>query len=162
MTLADFDSAPVHVSRTMHLRATPEAVFDELGSDPSLWLANVKRSVWRSAATGGLGALREVDVSLFGTFREQMIVWERPRQITFTMIATTSPLIAQMGEDWVIAPAGDGVDVTWRIAARASALGRPLTPVLRLTSLAMFRMARSGLAKRTGWSEGRVHGTQAV
>jgi len=153
MTLADFDTAPVRISRTMRLRATSEAAFDELGGDPSLWLSTVRRSVWHSGATGGVDAEREVDVVGFGTFREQMITWERPHRLAFTMIATTSPLLAQMGEDWLLEPDGDGVAVTWRIAARATALGRPFTPVLRASAWGMFAMAKAGLAKRTAWSK---------
>ena len=86
----------------------------------------------------------------------------KPSGISGAKIASTSPLIAQMGEDWIVVRDGEGVAVTWRIAARATTLGRPLTPMLRASALAMFVMAKSGRAKRTAWSEGRVRGTQAV
>jgi hypothetical protein len=162
MTLADFETAPVRVSRSMQLAATPAAIFDELGHDPSLWLGTIRRSVWRTGATGGVGAQREVDVVGFGRFRELMIAWERPHRIAFTMIASTSRLVAQLAEDWFVEPDAEGARVTWRIAARTSALGRPLTPVLRASVLAMFYLARSGLAKRTAWSAGRVRGKHAV
>ena len=157
MTLADFNRAPFRVSRRATLAATADAVFAELG-DPSLWFPLMRRSVWRTGATSGVGAQREVDVLGFGRFRETMLAWDRGRGVAFTMTATTSPLVTRMAEDWRITQVAGGCDVEWIVAATPSAIGRPLTPMLRLVIGRLFGMARTGLAKRTEWSRTRVQG----
>ena len=45
------------------LDADPLAVFAEL-RDPSLWFPLMRRSVWHTGATSGVGAEREVDIRL--------------------------------------------------------------------------------------------------
>lgn len=148
LTLADFDTAPVRFATTHAFPASPDAVFEEL-TDPSRWLPIVRRSVWYSSATGGVGAERQVDIVAYGTFRERMLVWEPGRRMTFTMTATTSPLVAQLGEDFILERDGDGTRLTWRVAARATALGRPLAPLLRATLRLNAVLGERGLRKRT-------------
>jgi hypothetical protein len=155
MTLADFASAPFVFSARTQLAASADAIFDELG-DQSLWFPMMRRSVWRTGATGGVGAKREVDMLGFGKFREDMLVWDHGRRCAFTMIGTTSPLVTRMAEDWQIAPAAHGCEIAWTVAAHPSLVGRPIMPALRLILRGMFGMARSGLAKRTAWSKAAV------
>jgi hypothetical protein len=165
-TLAEYDTASFRFSASTVLRATPEAVFAELG-DPSLWFAMLRRSVWRSGATGGLGALREVDVIGFGSFRERMIAWDEPRAdgrgvVAFTMIATTSPLVDQMAEDMRLERAAGGTRFSWRVAATPSTLGRSIRPLLHVILRGLFVASMRGLARRTVWSAGRVAATQGA
>ncbi|HEY0254699.1 MAG TPA: SRPBCC family protein, partial [Kofleriaceae bacterium] len=86
VSLAELGAAKYRFSSM--IRATPEAVFDELG-DPSLWFALLHHSVWKSGATSGVGALREVRVHGFGAFRERMLAWDPGRRVAFTMIGTS-------------------------------------------------------------------------
>ncbi len=153
LSVADFDRAPLLVVTTHAIAASPEQVFDEL-ADPSRWLAPVRRSVWHTSATGGVGAQREVDVVGFGWFREVMLVWDRPHRVTFTMIATTSRLVSQLGEDMQLERDGDGTRVTWRVAGRPTALARPLAPVLRGAVRGLTILGRRGLARRLHGEDG--------
>jgi hypothetical protein len=157
MTLADFEGAPFHFSARATLSGTADAVFDELG-DPSLWFPLMRRSVWRTGATSGVDAQREVDMLGFGKFRERMLAWDRGKRVAFTMTATSSPLIARMGEDWRLTQHPDHTDVEWIVVAYPSLIGRPITPVLRIILGRMFGIARGGLAKRTEWSHSRLQG----
>ncbi|HEY1816434.1 MAG TPA: SRPBCC family protein [Kofleriaceae bacterium] len=162
MTLDDFDRAPVRFTGEATLAATPEAVFDELG-DPSLWLPLMRRSVWRTGATSGVGAERDVELALFGGFRERMLVWDRGVRCAFTMVGTTSPLIARMAEDWRLASTDRGTHVTYTVAAELRPLARAAAPALRLATRGLFATGLRGLAKRTRWSAKHVHegrGTQ--
>ena len=162
MTLDDLERAPIRFTGEAMLAATPEAVFDELG-DPSLWLPLMRRSVWRTGATGGVGAEREVDLALFGGFRERMLVWDRGARCVFTMVATTSPLIARMAEDWRLARTDGGTRVTYAVSAELRPLARAAAPGLRLATRALFAAGVRGLAKRTRWSAKHVQdrrGTQ--
>jgi hypothetical protein len=141
------------------LRATPDAVFAELG-DPSLWFALLRRSVWKTGATSGVGAQREVDVYGFGSFRERMLAWDPGQRVAFTMTGTTSPLVARMAEDMVIEPLEDGVRFHWNVFVTPTRLGRLIPQGAILKGL--FVRSMSNLAKRTVWSAGRLaatHGT---
>lgn len=144
---ADFGGAPLAVTATTVLDAEPAAVFEEL-RDPSLWFPLMRRSVWHTGATSGVGAEREVDIRLFGRFRERMLAWQPGERVAFTMIATTSPLVAQMAEDWRLQPHGDGTQLTWTVVAVPSALARPTRPAMRALLRAMFAVSRPGLARR--------------
>jgi hypothetical protein len=156
MTLADFETAPFRLSTSYELEATPEAVFDELG-DPSIWFPLMRRSVWRTGATSGVGAKREVEMVGFGIFREEMLAWDRGHRVAFTMFETTSPLVTRMGEDFRITPSPNGVRLEYNVAATPATFARPLAPALRVVLRSLFGMTRSGLAKRTAWS---THGSR--
>lgn len=148
LSLDDLEGgAPFRVTASAVLDAAPSAVFEEL-RDPSLWFPLMRRSVWRTGATSGVGAEREVDIHLFGRFRERMLAWQPGRRVAFTMIASTSPLVAQMAEDWALQPDGDGTHLTWTIAAVPTALARPAQPALRAILRSMFALAHPGLRKR--------------
>lgn len=147
MTLDDAAAAPFRVAVTTLLDADPHAVFAELG-DPSLWFPMMRRSVWRTGATSGVGAEREVDVLGFGRFRERMLVWEPGARVAFTMIATTSPLIARMSEDWRMSRADGRTRVEAIITASPTTLGRLAQPVLRRVVATVFAGATRSLGKR--------------
>lgn len=161
MELSELDHAPVRFTGDAVLTATPEAIFDEL-TDPSLWLPLMRRSVWRTAATSGVGAERDVELALFGAFRERMLVWDRGKRCAFTMIATTSPMVARMGEDWRLVRESAGTRVSYAVAAELRPFARPFAPALRIVMRQLFGAGVRALAKRTRWSAGRVRGTQGV
>ncbi|MEO8553599.1 MAG: SRPBCC family protein [Kofleriaceae bacterium] len=164
VSLEDFATAPFRWERSAVIAATPEAVFAELG-DPSLWFALMHRSVWKSAATSGVGAIREVQLRMLGTFREVFLAWEEPGvdghgRIAFTMTAADSALVDQMGEELRVAPHAKGTTFTYCVIATPSRLGRPLRPVLRGMLRGLFARSVPGLRKRTAWSAGQVRATQ--
>jgi hypothetical protein len=147
MTLDDAAAAPFRVTVATQLDAEPHAVFAELG-DPSLWFPMMRRSVWRTGATSGVGAEREVDIVGFGKFRERMLVWEPGVRLAFTMIATTSPLILGMSEDWRMSRVDGRTRVEVKIAGYPSTLGRIAKPVLRRAVATVFSGAARTLGKR--------------
>ncbi|MEO8841559.1 MAG: SRPBCC family protein [Kofleriaceae bacterium] len=143
------------------LRATPDAVFAELG-DPSLWSAMLYHSVWKTGATSGVGAEREVSVHGFGTFRERMLAWVPGERIAFTMIGTTSPLVARMAEDLIIEPLEDGVRYHWNVVVTPTLLGRLIQPAIGAILKGLFVRSANNLAKRTVWSAGRLAATHGA
>ena len=147
MTLDELDDAPFRFAATAHVDATPVAVFAEL-ADPSQWFPLGRRLTWHTAATSGVGAIRDFDVHLFGTFREEMLAWEPGVQLAYTMIGTTSPLVARMAERWNLTAAGGGTSVEWTIGARPNLLARPLAPAMRGLLRAMFLASTRGLGRR--------------
>src|SRR6476619_4247598 len=147
MTLDDAAQAPFRVTVATQLDAEPHAVFAELG-EPSLWFPMMRRSVWRTGATSGVGAEREVDVLGFGRFRERMLVWEPGVRVAFTMLATTSPLIARMTEDWRMSRVDGETRVEAIISGYPTKLGRIAQPVLRRVVATVFAGASRALGKR--------------
>jgi Polyketide cyclase / dehydrase and lipid transport len=159
MRLDELDRAPVQIRGDAHVAATPDAIFEEL-RDPSLWFPLMRRSAWHTGATSGVGAIRDVDIAMFGTFREHMLAWEPGARVAFAMAATNSPLVEQMAEDWQIARDGDGARVSYLIAVRPVARARVLAPALKLLAGRMFAIGFRRLVKRARWSINLERGTQ--
>jgi hypothetical protein len=149
LTLAEFYEQPFRFTATAKLDADPLAVFAELG-DMSLWFPLMRRSVWKTGATSGVGAEREVEVTGLGRFRERMLAWEPGRRVAFTMTRTTSPLVLRMGEDWLLTREDIYTRLDWVVVARPTLLGRASTPALRASLRAIFMRAAGNLQKRAG------------
>ena len=153
LALDDFEQQPFRFTATAKLDADPLAVFAEL-SDMSLWFPLMRRSVWKTAATSGVGAEREVEVRTFGKFRERMLAWDKGERIAFTMIGTTSPLVDAMAEDWRVSREDIYTRLDWTVVARPSRIGRTITPALRAILRLMFMRAAGNLQKRAGTFKG--------
>jgi uncharacterized protein YndB with AHSA1/START domain len=151
LALHDFDDAPFRVVRNYHIDGTPAAVFAELG-DPSKWFPLMKRCVWITAETGGVGAERDVTVTTFGTFRGRMLAWEPEHRVAFTFVATTSPLVGQLGEDFRLTSEDGGTRLDWTMAGRTSKVGWITRPILRGVLPAMMRRAAKSLGGLVAFS----------
>jgi hypothetical protein len=149
VTLAEFDEQPFRFTATAKLDADPLAVFAELG-DMSLWFPLMRRSVWKTGATSGVGAEREVDVRTFGKFRERMLAWDVGARVAFTMTGTTSPLVERMAEDWVVSREDIGSRLDWIVVATPTFAGRIATPALKAVLRVIFMRACGNLQKRAG------------
>jgi hypothetical protein len=149
LALDNFDAQPFRFTATAKLDADPLAVFAELG-DPSLWFPMMRRSVWKTGATSGVNAEREVDMLGFGKFRERMLAWDPGERVAFTMIGTTSPLMDVMGEDWRLGREDIFTRLDWIVVAKPTLIGRAATLPLRGILRAMFMRACGNLQKRAG------------
>jgi len=149
LALEEFAAQPFQFSASARIDADPSALFAEL-ADPSLWFPLMRRAIWKTGATSGVGALREVDMMGFGRFRERMLAWDHGERVAFTMIGTTSPLIDRMAEDFQLAREGDHTRLTWSVFATPSRAGRIVTPALRGILRLMFMRAARNVAKRAG------------
>ena len=147
--LGDYEAQPFQFTATAKLDADPLSVFAELG-DPSLWFPMMRRSVWKTGATSGVGAEREVDVTGFGKFRERMLAWDPGERVAFTMIGTTSPLVDMMAEDWLLSREDIYTRLSWIVVARPTRIGRLATLPLRGILRVMFIRACGNLQKRAG------------
>lgn len=147
MELADVAAAPIQVGGSVWLDADPHAVFTEL-ADPSLWFPLMRRSVWHTGATAGVGAERDIRHPVLGAFRERMIAWTPGERLAFTMLATSSPFIARALEDWQLTPERGGTRADWVVAAHATKLGRVAAPALKATTRLLFARGIHALAKR--------------
>jgi hypothetical protein len=149
IALDEYDEQPFRFTATAKLDADPIAVFAELG-DMSLWFPLMRRSVWKTGATSGVGAEREVVVRTFGTFRERMLAWDAGSRVAFTMTGTTSPLVERMAEDWRVSRDDIYTRLDWIVVAKPTLLGRAATPALKAVLRMIFVRACGNLQKRAG------------
>lgn len=153
LELHDFDAQPFRVAGSAQLDADPIAVFAELG-DPSLWFPLMRRSVWKTAATSGVGAEREIDHRILGRARERMLAWDQGVRVAFTMTEVTSPFVDQLGEEWLVSREGIYTRLDFRLVATPSRIGRIAEPVLRRTLSTLFVRACRNIGKRAGRLKG--------
>jgi hypothetical protein len=97
-------SAPVVLTDSFTLHATPQLVFARLAdiSSWSDWYGGMKK-VRIDGASSGPGALRTVWV---GTTRvqERFLEWVPGERLTFAIVASNTPGLASMVEDWAVEP----------------------------------------------------------
>lgn len=157
LSLEEFETQPFRIAGTAKLDADPLAVFAELG-DPSLWFPLMTRSVWKTAATSGVGAEREISHRIFGRARERMLAWDIGARIAFTMTESDSPFVDRMGELWTLER--DGIYTTWTyvFVATPSRIGRAFTPVLRRLLKMHFARGATNIQKRAGSYKGESRG----
>jgi hypothetical protein len=149
VALDQYDEQPFHFTATAKLDADPLAVFAEL-ANMAPWFPLMRRSVWKTGATSGVGAEREVDVVTFGKFRERMLAWDQGTRIAFTMTGTTSPLMSRMAEDWRVSREDIFTRLDWIVVGQPTLLGRAATPALRAILRIIFMRACGNLQKRAG------------
>ncbi len=159
MNLAEIKTAPFRIERHATFEGTPRAMFAQL-AEPARWLdwfPLMYSARWTSAQTTGVGAEREVRLRVFGDYRERVLAWDPSERFAFTMLASTSPLVTRMAEDWRITRDGRSVRLDWTVGAYPSMLGRAATPVLRRVLGTMFTRGGSKLRRLL-----REHGTQVA
>lgn len=140
-----FESAPLRITLTAVLPASPERVFAEL-AEPSAWLQwfpLMTKAAWTSQETQCVGAERFVTLRLFGSFAERFIAWEPPTggapgRFAFTMTATNSPMATAIGEDYRLTAAPSGARLDWVFAAEPTAVGRLVRPILQRVMTGLF------------------------
>jgi len=154
LELHELDSQPFRVTGTALLDADPALVFGEL-SDPSLWFPLMRRSVWKTGATSGVGAEREIKHALLGKARERMLAWDHNVRVAFTMIEVSSPFVDQLGEEWLITREGARTRVDFKLVATPSRMGRVVQPALRATLAALFARGVRNIGKRAATFRGK-------
>jgi uncharacterized protein YndB with AHSA1/START domain len=132
--LAWVDRAPVVITKTFSLGASPTDVFDRLADLPAWteWCGGMKR-VRIEGAASGVGALRTVWVGATRV-QERFVVWDPGRRLTFTLTDSNTPGLHSMVEDWVLTPDPESpahTILTVRVGIEAAGLLRPFPRLVR-------------------------------
>ena len=145
--LAWIARAPTTIQLEVALAAPPARVFAALADAAgwTRWFPLMHQASWLPGATGGLGQEREVALRGLGRFRERFLAWDAPHRFAFTVTATTSSMIQQLGEDYQLDADGDGTRLRWCMGSAPRGAGKLGTPILRPTLRAILRRGLANL-----------------
>ena len=105
--------APLHVSNTRRIDASPDAVWERIADHPGWteWLTDLKRVEVTLGATG-VGGGRVVSAPLV-KISERFTAWDPGQRFAFTATDGPYPLLS-LAEMVTIEPDGDGCTVTYQ------------------------------------------------
>lgn len=143
------ERAPALATCSLHLAAPPPRVFAAFADAAgwTRWFPTMTESRWLGAG-GGLGQEREVALRGLGRFRERFIAWDEPHRFAFTIVATTSSMILQLGEDYRLTGEGSGTRFDWTMGSAPAGLGKLATPLLRVALRRIMRRASANLDRQ--------------
>ena len=142
-TIDFVERAPKKLRFEARVGAAPEAVFDALAAEASTWLE------WFPGLTAGHseGNRREISIGRT-TYRETILVSERPTRWAFRVDETNAPVARALIEEWCVAPDGDGSRVSWNFCVDPTPVFRVALPVAPIVMGRLFRRAMKNLALR--------------
>ncbi|MFF1904809.1 SRPBCC family protein [Kitasatospora sp. NPDC058218] len=125
-TLDFVGTAPVRLSFTARLAASPEEVFRELAQTPQGWPAWVrlaKAGYYVGHPPYGIGTDRRLRLHGGVRVSETVLVWESARHFAYRIDEVNVPGVRAMIEEWRLTPGPQaGTGVRWTIALDT---GRP-------------------------------------
>ena len=132
-----FDEAPIVIPASLELAATPDQVWEALGSDAMWsWAPIIDQLVWTTPRPQSEGAIRRLRLFKAVTIEEEFYRWDAGRRATFRVTHQSRQLFDGLAEDFLLEPgAGGGTRLTWTMAIAprglpgAAAVGK-LGPVL--------------------------------
>jgi uncharacterized protein YndB with AHSA1/START domain len=142
------DEAPVLITTTVEVDATPDEVWEVLTDNERWpeWFPAAKACRTTSDPAGGIGATRWIHFDLFKV-DERFIVWDPPREWAFTIVAANLPGIVSVVERYRVEETGETTTVHHALGAELAPYMRPLAPFLRWRNGTLFR---KGLAEIEG------------
>jgi uncharacterized protein YndB with AHSA1/START domain len=129
--------------------AAPERVFEVFAKAENQreWFQDFVACRWTTPGPHGVGAEREIELKLL-TVKERFLAWDPGKRLTFTIHASTLPMVDGMVEDMLFEPTGEGkTRFTWRVHYTPKLFMRPLHPILRGVFGKMFTASTTGVAR---------------
>jgi hypothetical protein len=114
---AFFTDAPIVVPATVELAATPEQVWEALGSDEMWsWAPIIDQLTWRTPRPQSAGAIRHLRLAKFVTIEEEFYRWDAPHRATFRVTQQSRRMFDGLAEDFLVEPSATGSRLTWTMA----------------------------------------------
>jgi hypothetical protein len=112
-----FEQAPIVIPATVQLAATPEQVWEALGSDAMWsWAPIIDQLVWVTPRPQAAGAIRRLRLLKFVTIEEEFYRWEAPHRATFRVTEQSRRVFGGLAEDFLLEPSANGTSLTWTMA----------------------------------------------
>jgi hypothetical protein len=128
--------APIVIPATVELAATPEQVWEALGSDRMWsWAPIIDQVEWVTPRPLGTGAIRRLRLLKLVTIEEDFYRWDAPHRATFRVTQQSRQVFDGLAEDFLLEPSAAGTKLTWTMAVAprglpgAAAVGK-LAPAL--------------------------------
>jgi len=133
---AFFEDAPVVIPATVELDATPDRVWEVLGSDEMWsWAPIIDHLVWTTPRPQSAGAIRRLRLLKLVTIEEEFYRWDVGRRATFRVVEQSRRVFDGLAEDFLLEPAaGGGTVLTWTMAVAPR--GLPAPPRVLIPALA--------------------------
>ena len=111
-----FEDAPNVIPATVELAATPEQVWEALGSDRMWsWVPAIDQLRWTTPR--GENGIRILRLGKFVTIEEEFYRWEPPHRATFRVTRQSRQVFDGLAEDFRLEPtASGGTRLTWTMA----------------------------------------------
>lgn len=144
------DNAPMRVSVSRSIGASPDAVFAVLADHESWpdWFAGLTKAEVTGAASG-VGAKRTVVARGLGRIDEEFISWEPGASFGFSVVAMRRPVFKTLNELLTIEPTTEGATVTYTQAFEPKTWAQPVVALAAKGPIPKaLRGALEGLAER--------------
>jgi hypothetical protein len=131
-----FEEAPTVIPATVELAATPEQVWEALGSDRMWsWAPIIDQLEWITPRPQSPGALRRLRLLKAVTIEEEFYRWDPPYRATFRVTQQSRRMFDGLAEDFLVEASPAGSRLTWTMAVaprgmRGAAVAGRLAPVL--------------------------------
>lgn len=135
------DSAPLRLSFTREMAASPEAVYASLAEEVTDWPRWFGAVVSAEPTEGGRG--RHVRLKGGVRFEETVMAATAVERYAYRIDTTNAPAVTAMLEDWRLSPSGTGGTVVrWTMAVDAPA---PVRALMKLGRGAMGKSFRDSV-----------------
>ncbi|MFO0760079.1 MAG: SRPBCC family protein [Byssovorax sp.] len=144
------ESSPYVLENEGVIDASPARVFEifAYGEAQIQWFKDFVECRWTTEAPYGVGSTREIELKML-TVKERFLVWDPGERLTFTIYATTMPLMTAMMEDirFDEMDGGRQTRFRWRVHYRPSLVMKLVHPLGRKIFGGMFTTTMNNLAK---------------
>jgi len=124
---AFFQDAPLVIPAVVKLDASPEQVWEVLGSDAMWsWAPIIDEVRWATSAPPAAGAIRCLRLFKAVRLEEEFYRWDVGHRATFRVTRQSRRLYHGLAEDFLLEPAaGGGTRLTWTMAMAPRGLPAP-------------------------------------
>ncbi|MGW7363893.1 SRPBCC family protein [Streptomyces sp. NPDC054841] len=117
--------APFRQTCTQELRASADALFEQLAAYPEnwpRWFAPANDVHFEGSPPYGTGSLRCFRLYRVIRARERIIAWDPGRRFAYCAQETNAPGVRALVEEWTLTPSGDArTTVRWTLAVDSRA-----------------------------------------
>jgi Polyketide cyclase / dehydrase and lipid transport len=143
------ERSPHRIVTEAVLPLDPARAFEAIASERELgaWLDDFVACRWTSDAPHGVGSTRRVDLRMLRV-KERFLAWDPGDRLTFTITASTVPLMRRAVEDFRLSPLGPGrTRLSWTVHYELRGWASPFDAIARAVFGRLFRRSAENLTR---------------